>query len=313
MDDPSLKGFFDPTKSYGSSSLSTGSNLSDKKSQLSDEDRIRAESILKQIKTGGITNTDISKERDWLINNWYGEEFQEALNKWLALQLTDTQKSLYTTATDDFNNSQLVKDFQKAANQIGNLITSLDANNWVWDLAGIFQFMKVLDPNSTVRESEFENAARTAWFANPKALYQNYIKHGWDGTYLTEWQRWNFAILAKEIIKNQAESYNFEYNKMKQTFKNAWIDDQWLPENYADFILNKLDGGVTTGTSYSDSWDANLPRTAWYTGGTVTLWGTVFDSNWNEIWTVSYETDKTRRQKTSDLFSRIPTVYNRNK
>jgi hypothetical protein len=38
-----------------------------------------------------------------------------------------------------------------------------------------------------------------------------------------------------------ADSYNFEYDNMRQTFKNADIDDQWLPQNYAEFIINKID------------------------------------------------------------------------
>ena len=197
--------------------------------------------MLKQIKSWAMTPSDTSAARDWLIENWYGNEFNEALDKWLKVALTDTQQKQKTETLNRFNNSNTVKDFKDASVQISNLITALNANNWAWDLAWIFQFMKVLDPSSVVREWEFKNAAASAWYANPEALWQNYVKHGWDGTWLTDAQRWNFGELAKNIIKSQAEFYNLEYDQVKQDFDNAWIDQQWLPINYAEYIINKLD------------------------------------------------------------------------
>jgi hypothetical protein len=41
---------------------------------------------------------------------------------------------------------------------------------------------------------------------------------------------------------------------MRQTFKNADIDDQWLPQNYAEFIINKIDWGKTPQTTKKVSW-----------------------------------------------------------
>jgi hypothetical protein len=57
--------------------------------------------------------------------------------------------------------------------------------------------MKVLDPSSVVRESEFENAARTAWYSNPAQIYQQYVKMG---MYLMECL---LANLKKIVSKKQ--------------------------------------------------------------------------------------------------------------
>jgi hypothetical protein len=35
--------------------------------------------------------------------------------------------------------------------------------------------------------------------------------------------------------------YNIEYSDLKKVFENAGIDSQWLPTNYAEAIINKLD------------------------------------------------------------------------
>ena len=247
-----LKWFFDPSQPPMWSSVSTEWATLDSigaKSQLSAQDKQKAEAMLKQIKSWSMTPSDTSAARDWLIENWYGEEFNQALDKWLKVALTDTQQKQKTESLNRFNNTQTVKDFKEASTQISNLITSLNANNWVWDLAWIFQFMKVLDPSSVVREWEFKSAAKSAWYANPNALWQNYVKHGWDGTWLTQAQRWNFAELAKSIIKSQAEMYNLEYEDLKKDFNNSGIDEQWLPTNYADYIINKLDTMNTSNSS----------------------------------------------------------------
>ena len=253
-----LKWFFDPSRppiwseiSVEEASVTSNNNL---KSQLSTQDKQKAEAMLKQIKSWAMTPSDTSAARDWLIENWYGEEFNEALDKWLKVALTDTQQKQKTETLNRFNNSSTVKDFKDASVQISNLITALNANNWAWDLAWIFQFMKVLDPSSVVREWEFKNAAASAWYANPEALWQKYLKHWWDGTWLTEAQRWNFWELAKSIIKSQAEFYNLEYDQVKQDFDNSWIDQQWLPINYADYIINKLDewNMVTSSNSFKN-------------------------------------------------------------
>ena len=252
----SLKWFFDPSQWARIENVSDNSNatLQGLNSNISAQDQQKAEGMLKQIKTWNMTPSETSNARDWLIENGYGDQFLEALDKWIKVSLTDTQQDFYEYWMNNYKTSDIVKDFKTAASQINNLITSLDANNWAWDLAGIFQFMKVLDPNSVVREQEFKNAASAAGYAKPNELWQRYVKHGWDWTWLSDAQRGNFKELAKNLIKSQAEMYNIEYSDLQQVFKNANIDDQWLPTNYADVIISKLDWKTTTQSTKQVSW-----------------------------------------------------------
>ncbi len=272
MKDASLKGFFDPTKprwawewtwtttTKGTTkTTSTSETTSSSKTETTtnpDNTKLKAEAMLKQIKTWNMTPSETSNAREWLIENGYGEEFLDALDKWIKVSLTDTQKSLYEYGMNTYKNSDVVKDFKDASTQISNLITSLNANNWAWDLAWIFEFMKVLDPSSVVREWEFKQAAKSAWYLNPDSLWQNYVKHGWDGTWLTEAQRGNFKELAKNLIKSQAEMYNIEYSDLKKVFENAGIDSQWLPTNYAEVIINKLDWKSVANQQAQSQWNS---------------------------------------------------------
>ena len=267
--DASLKWFIDPTLAPDGSKVSVGTDTATLTSnkgtttntttqttttETTETDRQRASAMLKQIKSWSMTPSDMSDARDWLIEKWYGKEFEDALDKWLKVSLTDTQKEMYKYWMNNFNWSDIVQDFEKASVQMNNLLTALEANNWAWDLAAIFTFMKTLDPRSVVRQEEFENAAGAAWYANPSALWQKYVQHGWDGTWLTDAAKGNFWELAKSLIKSQAEFYNLEYDQLKQVFSNSNIDNQWLPTNYADYMIKKLDGNLTVDTTSNTNW-----------------------------------------------------------
>jgi hypothetical protein len=59
----------------------------------------------------------------------------------------------------DYEGSQSTKDFQKQSGAYSRVVSSADKSSAAGDLALIFNFMKVLDPGSVVRESEFATAA----------------------------------------------------------------------------------------------------------------------------------------------------------
>ena len=237
--DGALMWFFDPSQA---SKTSTTSNLSA-------VDEAKKQNYLEEAKRGRISQSDTVKIWDMAATQWWWDEWREALNQWLKVELTDTQLKRMDTADNTFKTNELVKDFENAAAQINILTSALNANNWAWDLAWIFTFMKVLDPSSVVRESEFESAAKTAWYSSPEALYQQYVKHGWDGTWLTEAQRWDFKKLATELIKSRADLYQVKYNDLLKAYGNFWISSELAPTNMATYILEQL-----WGNTYSTSW-----------------------------------------------------------
>ena len=236
----SVKWFFDPSQPPAWSNATDIST-----STLSNQDQQKASAMLKQIRSWAMTNSDMSSARDWLIENGYWTEFEEALDKGLKLSLSDAQIRVKNDANNTFKTNSIVKEFEESVNQIEQLQTALNDASWVWDMSAIFTFMKTLDPTSVVRESEFNSAAATAWVINPSAIWQS-LERSVDWKFLTPKQREDFKKIAKEFIKTKAQNYNIKYNDLVKDYKNAGIDEQWLPTNMAEVVLKSINW-----------WDAN--------------------------------------------------------
>lgn len=232
--------YFDPRLSIEQANSQFDNQSTQTTNTLSSVDEAKKQNYLEAARRWRVSQSDTIKIWDLAAEQWWWEEWRNALNKWLNVDLTDTQINRMDQADNTFRTNDIVKDFEDAAWQISILTSALSANNWAWDMAAIFTFMKVLDPSSVVREWEFKSAAQTAWYTNPEALWQNYVKHGWDGTWLTEAQRWNFATLAKEIIKSRASLYQIKYNDLIKKYNNYWIDTNLAPTNMANELLKQL-------------------------------------------------------------------------
>jgi hypothetical protein len=94
----------------------------------------------------------------------------------------------YTTRTADFTSSK--SDYQKMKD-------SAKENTGPGDVALIFSFMKMLDPASVVRESEFAIAQNSGGLL--ESLVVQYAKAK-DGDRLTPKQRGDFLVLAKKYM-----------------------------------------------------------------------------------------------------------------
>jgi hypothetical protein len=219
--------------------------------------------MLKQIRSWAMTNSDMSSARDWLIENGYWTEFEEALDKGLKLSLSDAQIRVKNDANNTFKTNSIVKEFEESVNQIEQLQTALNDASWVWDMSAIFTFMKTLDPSSVVRESEFNSAAATAWVLNPSAIFQS-LERSVDWKFLTPTQREDFKKIAKEFIKTKAQNYNIKYNDLVKDYKNAGIDEQWLPTNMADVVLKSINWW-NTNQSTLQSTNSSSFKPAWAT------------------------------------------------
>lgn len=261
-DKSQIYGYFDPTLEQ---SQAYASQTQNNWYQLSEVDEAKKQNYLEEARRWRISQTNTVQIWDLAAEQWWADERRQALNQWLNVDLTDTQIKRMDTADNTFKNNSLVKDFEDAAAQINILTSALKANNWVWDLAAIFTFMKVLDPTSVVREWEFKSAAQTAWYLNPDALWQQYVKHWWDWTRLTEAQSGNFAALAKEIIKSRAELYQVKYNDLLRAYNNYWISSDLAPTNMADAVLESL-WATTPKYDFSSLNTSNITKT-------VTVWG----------------------------------------
>ena len=216
-------------------------------------DEAQKQIYLEQVRRWMITNTDITKIWQLAAEQWWWNEFREAMNEWLKVSLTERQQWIKNTADTKFTNNAIVKEFENSINQIEQLTTALNDKSWAWDMSAIFTFMKTLDPNSVVRESEFEAAANTAWLAQKAQVIFKKLTN-WQK--LSADQRESFKKIAIEFIKTKAQNYNIKYDELRKTYSNAQIDEQWLPTNMADIVLQQLwvTGSWSSTTSTSSWW-----------------------------------------------------------
>jgi len=189
------------------------------------------------------------------------EQYLAWLGKWTTLDKETF--NIQTEILDRFEKDEGVKTFKEAFIQNKNLIASLWSENWAWDMAGIFQFMKALDPRSVVRESEFDLAGWTS------GTISKYItKSEWVVTWvkLPESAREEFEQLAMQYINNYWALYDETYDRNKILYEQQGLPLSAYPPRLTDEIDSLL------------KWKINL--TSWKT----------FDQNafeeamWAPIW-----------------------------
>jgi len=104
----------------------------------------------------------------------------------------------------EFTGNAEVKDFGKQASAFGRVVSSAQDPSAAGDLALIFNYMKVLDPGSTVREGEFATAQNAAGVEGRlRSLYNNVI----EGTRLNDIQREDFVNRARMLFQGAESGY----------------------------------------------------------------------------------------------------------
>lgn len=131
----------------------------------------------------------------------------------------------------EFSGIPAVRQFAEQSSAFGRIEASASNPSAAGDLALIFNYMKVLDPGSTVREGEFANAQNAAGIPERiRALYNNATQ----GTRLTESQRSDFLSRARNLYENAERSYMRTYNQYKDIAerRNLPISDALIDYRY---------------------------------------------------------------------------------
>ncbi len=105
----------------------------------------------------------------------------------------------------EFLNLPVVKDFSAVKDAFGKVEAATKDPSAAGDLALIFNFMKMLDPGSVVREGEFATAQNAAGV--PQQV-QNLYNRALTGERLAESQRADFVNQAKAVYASQEGNYN---------------------------------------------------------------------------------------------------------
>ena len=104
----------------------------------------------------------------------------------------------------EFVSIPAVKAFSEQSQAFGRIVASADDPSAAGDLALIFNYMKILDPGSTVREGEFANAQNAGGVDDRVRSLFNQLR---DGSRLTEGQRADFVNRAQRLYANAEQGY----------------------------------------------------------------------------------------------------------
>lgn len=117
--------------------------------------------------------------------------------------------------------NQVTKDAQQTAIAYKKVQSALGANSAAGDMAGIFAFMKILDPGSSVREGEYANAQNAGGV--PERIIALYNK-AVDGRLLDKTQRDDFLNQSKQLLEANSSQYRQLADQYGGLAKGAGVD-----------------------------------------------------------------------------------------
>ena len=146
----------------------------------------------------------------------------------------------------------LQKDYRSVRDGYKRLEAAAAKPSAAGDLALIFNYMKILDPGSTVREGEFANAQNAA---GVPAQVLNMYNRALTGERLNPDQRQDFVGKARELYDAQTTTYNETAQQYRELAKQYGYD----PERIAKEVKQQKPQ-VTTG-AIKDGTVARNPKT----------------------------------------------------
>lgn len=135
--------------------------------------------------------------------------------------LDSTTASKVGAISSGFDTAQITKDYNVVQNKLGSMQRIVDAGvGGPGDLALVFEFMKALDPNSVVRESEYANAAKSGnIFLGKYTRFNGYFKE--EGGFMPPQVKEAFVkIMNEKYIVSKAQYDNFRNEQIKKI--NKW-------------------------------------------------------------------------------------------
>ena len=133
-----------------------------------------------------------------------------------------------SAARKEFTALPQVKDFAQQTSAYGRILASAEEPSAAGDLALIFNYMKILDPNSSVQQGEFANAQNAGGVDQRVAsLYNNLI----TGQRLTPEQRADFADRATRLYADAEQQYSSVADQYSQFAAAAGLPvEQVIPD-----------------------------------------------------------------------------------
>jgi hypothetical protein len=121
----------------------------------------------------------------------------------------------------------LSKDFRAVRDSYNRIQASAENPTPAGDLSLIFNYMKMLDPGSVVREAEFATAANAAPLLTRFGLDAEKLKGVWEGQRLTPEQRADFLSRSDQLYQEQDQTFQTLADQYTETAKRNGL----APEN----------------------------------------------------------------------------------
>jgi hypothetical protein len=135
----------------------------------------------------------------------------------------EEEREASTEIRKEFNALQPVKDFANRQGALGIIQGSAQEPSPAGDLALIFAYMRMLDPGSVVRESEFQLAASAGSLPQrAQAAYDQIM----TGRRLTEQQRQDFINRSRTLYQGAEQQFGRLYDDYKARAERANLNIQ---------------------------------------------------------------------------------------
>jgi hypothetical protein len=116
----------------------------------------------------------------------------------------------------EFNALPQVKEFATRSAGLGTVLASASDPSPAGDISLIFAYMKMLDPNSVVREGEFATAQNAG--SIPQTVLAKY-NQALQGTRLADSVRRDFVDRAQRIYNSASEDFGKVYARYENIFR----------------------------------------------------------------------------------------------
>ena len=121
----------------------------------------------------------------------------------------------------EFNALPQVKDFALRSSGLGTVLASAEDPSPAGDISLIFAYMKMLDPNSVVREGEFATAQSAG--SVPETIWAKY-NQALEGTRLADTVRQDFVDRAQRIYDSAAKDFGTVYSTYEDIARRSNLD-----------------------------------------------------------------------------------------
>lgn len=108
------------------------------------------------------------------------------------------------------------KNFQQVRDSFNRIQTSAQSPTPAGDLSMLYNYMKMLDPGSVVRESEFRSAATAKPLLERLGLSFDAVSSLWSGQKMTPGMRQDFLNRANQLYSAEAQQHGKRVNEYKR-------------------------------------------------------------------------------------------------